>query len=876
MPFIYKTSPPKSLRVATIERVIRVLLIVVFAGAVYRYCWKDYNDPFKCAALLNKGQWLDEGSRWRSPKPFQHWQPPGCTMHEYERDDIKNCFQKRRIVFIGDSTTRQIYWAVARKLDSRRAEKEFMATLDLEPVQQQKALEFVSDGVTVRFIWDPWLNSTRLDYELREFRPDPLKSPIEEDEYEDSAGVILLGAPGLWNARHGGKNYMKNFKEAIDHVVPYMDHPREPEQDGFSTSTRFTSRLTPPNLLLLAPVQDPLYTALTPSREATITPEKIDQMNDFLQQASANSQADVVWSYSLMTWASRAAYEESGLHVISSVARQRADVLLNLRCNVATAATGYAFDGTCCTHYSPVDGTQSFLILMGLIVLPGLALLHRKHIAKVSQSLPTAENLSALATLGLVLCYCFYADRSQLFEKALPYLQSKEFWGGCTAIAIYGVSSIRKIGTAAPSSTKIPHEFQEQSFLSRNQTDEWKGWMQLLILLCNYTEGETKLWIYELLRLFVASYLFMTGFGHTLYFLNREDYSFSRVATVLVRRNMFSLMLAYMMRTDYTFYYFAPVTSLWFLITYVTFGIGHRRNHSLGFLLAKLCVSIVFTVVIMKVSSILESISNILKYTSRVSIDVPEFRALFSLDMYIAFVGVLLGIFYHRVACLKSGSMNTTTRLNRFIYILTIKHSRLFRIVFITLAIILLPGYWILTRLSPDEDDYNWWQPYITFIPILSFVVLRNSNCFFRAYYSKAFARIGKISLELYLLQHHVWLAGDGQSILRLGLLHPWIETVVLVEIMFWVCWKTANATRLLTNWIVRPEIPSTKQVEETSLALHDLAGEESASMAYLEYPATTGREGTLSRLWARAASTLGRRLALMVMALWVVNMTYG
>src|SRR5882757_1716076 len=120
------------------------------------YLLADISDPYKCGALLNKGEWLDPGPRWSSHNPFQLWQPPGCLLHEYKKDDIRECFGQQRLVFIGDSTTRQIFWAVAKKMDQERAEEQMADILDSD--YKHRDLEFTSDGVTAQFIWDPWLN----------------------------------------------------------------------------------------------------------------------------------------------------------------------------------------------------------------------------------------------------------------------------------------------------------------------------------------------------------------------------------------------------------------------------------------------------------------------------------------------------------------------------------------------------------------------------------------------------------------------------------------------------------------------------------------------------------------------------------------------
>lgn len=304
----------------------------------------DVPDPYKCNALLNKGQWLDAGPKWKAVTSFKNWQPPGCILHEYQNQDIQDCFQDRNIVFIGDSTTRQIFWAVAQKLDRLRA------TMEMEELIQDKIkhrdIQFVDGRVTVKFIWDPWLNTTSLEQELKDFKA---YSSSGTEGGETSAGVILLGAPGLWFARHGQENFFKDFRDAIDAVIPYMD--RRSEETVPLPRSPLPSSEQSANLLFLAPVQVPWYQDLSPSREETMTPEKIDQMNDYLQQTSANSKADVIWSYSLMAWNDPGAYEESGLHVVNNVALRKADVLLNSRCNADRGRRSYPFDATCCSNY---------------------------------------------------------------------------------------------------------------------------------------------------------------------------------------------------------------------------------------------------------------------------------------------------------------------------------------------------------------------------------------------------------------------------------------------------------------------------------------------------------------------------------------------
>jgi hypothetical protein len=101
-------------------------------------------------------------------------------MREYQRKDIQACFQTKRLVFIGDSTTRQVFWAVAQKLDKDKANSGIAEMLRIHD-HKHMDLEFFAHGVMLQFVWDTWLNSTRLREELKDFTTIPKSSETVED-----------------------------------------------------------------------------------------------------------------------------------------------------------------------------------------------------------------------------------------------------------------------------------------------------------------------------------------------------------------------------------------------------------------------------------------------------------------------------------------------------------------------------------------------------------------------------------------------------------------------------------------------------------------------------------------------------------------------
>jgi hypothetical protein len=802
-------------------------------------------------------------------------------MHEYKKKDIQECFRGRRLVFIGDSTTRQVFWAIAKKMDHDRAEEEITEMLDMD--EKHKDLEFTSEGVSVKFIWDPYLNSTGLEHELKKFRPDP---ELVSKEADESAGLILLGAPGLWYARHGQENFHKEFRDSIDRVIPYMDHAEE-DNAMLPVSRPFPSRKYSPNFLLLAPVQVPWYQALSPSREETITPEKIDLMNDYLQQVSAHSSADVVWSYSLMTWEGKAEYEESGLHVVDNVAHRKADVLLNLCCNADAVSRGHPFNRTCCSNYKQPGPAQWIILLGGMLVLPAFPFIRRKHIMRVGRFLPSADHLNALMIFGLVVCFCFYADRTQVFEKEQKQFRRREFLIACIAVAVAGVVSIRESKTRT-TNQKVALKPSDQGFLSRDQTDEWKGWMQFILLIYHYTHGSKTLWIYEIIRLLVASYLFMTGFGHTLYFLKREDYSLRRVAGILVRVNLLSCALPYMMRSDYVFYYFAPLVSFWFLVIYFTLKIRHSHNSNLNFLVVKIILSALLTTALTMIPGILELVSFFLRLTCAISWNMTEWRFRTFLDMYIVYIGMLIAALYHRTSRLKSGITTPKTLIDHILQ-LTINYNLIFKILTVVASLTLLPGFWTLTRRSPNKEDYNWWQPIISFIPILSFVTLRNSHRLLRNYHSTIFAWLGRCSLETYILQYHIWLAGYTTGLLRIGLWGRWMEAVMLTPVFLWVSWRMAGASQVLTRWTVDGDRHPTRfshydgeredvvEAKDSPYLLPSMRDGEGTPSKDIRFEIGSGRVArAVSKVVVGVKEDLRWRLGLIIVILWVSNVTYS
>ena len=114
--------------------------------------------------------------------------------------------------------------------------------------------------------------------------------------------------------------------------------------------------------------------------------------------------------------------------------------------------------------------------------------------------------------------------------------------------------------------------FNEESsytaVMHRDQTDEWKGWMQLVILVYHMTGASASVPIYMHVRVLVSTYLFLAGYGHFTHFWSRGKTGITRLVQVLFKINFLTIVLCLCMNRPYQFYYFVPLVSFWYLVVY--------------------------------------------------------------------------------------------------------------------------------------------------------------------------------------------------------------------------------------------------------------------------------------------------------------------
>uniref|UniRef100_F6HJ33 mitogen-activated protein kinase n=1 Tax=Vitis vinifera TaxID=29760 RepID=F6HJ33_VITVI len=104
-------------------------------------------------------------------------------------------------------------------------------------------------------------------------------------------------------------------------------------------------------------------------------------------------------------------------------------------------------------------------------------------------------------------------------------------------------------------------------YLNRHQTEEWKGWMQVLFLMYHYFAAAE---IYNAIHVFIAAYVWMTGFGNFSYYYIRKDFSLARFTQMMWRLNLFVAFCCIVLNNDFMLYYMCPMHTLFTLMVYAT------------------------------------------------------------------------------------------------------------------------------------------------------------------------------------------------------------------------------------------------------------------------------------------------------------------
>jgi len=659
--------------------------------------------------------------------------------------------------------------------------------------------------------------------------------------------ALIYIAAGAWfthnhvvtTAVKGQENWTDPWEERYDlyknHVISLSNlvGGNAPEHDPFTAPMDPYDGIG--NQIFYAPPAGPRYLGDDPERKLD-RDRRVDEVIDMQQWLHDNEdkmRIPLMWSIPGLVVGQDKIWRDplrTGFHVKFHVAELRANILFNMRCNAKLdRIKSYPYSRTCCTDYGIKAFTQLALVYLSTMYLVVCILCEALDlVAARPQNDPRLGMFNMRAgCFVLALLMCYYADRTQMMAKGGKLWQTKDFIALSVAWIAVLIFTIRRSGSVQDSCSMqhvtdqslpsppdcvqdsadqpfLPQsdsskDSTTQPFLSRDQMDEWKGWMQCVILTYHWTGAQDSP-IDTLFHLCVCGYLFQVGYGHTLYYMSKGDFSFNHVAATLLRLNLLPCFLAYFMDTDYMFYYISPLMSLWVLVVYATMAISGKLNNDVQFLLAKICISCILVSMILLATPFTRWAFHILKAIFKIQWNDKEWQYHITMNTFIVYIGMLAAVMHREMKNAKI-SLDRGLRIS------------------LALGGLLAIYHYLYVAPTLLEDAYDKWYPYLSAVPILAFLALRNVSTWARNHHSKAMAWLGRCYLETYILQTHLLLAADNHGILIVdGLFGDgtllgdrWRTLVVLVPIFLWICHAVADSTAYIVKMILHESASSQK-----------------------------------------------------------------
>lgn len=182
---------------------------------------------------------------------------------------------------------------------------------------------------------------------------------------------------------------------------------------------------------------------------------------------------------------------------------------------------------------------------------------------------------------------------------------------------------------------------------------------------------------------------------------------------------------------------------MWFLIIWTTLYVGNQYNTNTTFLVAKIVVAAALVGAFFELEGPLETVFGVVNGVFGTGWSAREWRFRVTLDMWIVWVGVLTALAYIKY-----------TELKPSLWLGWQRHATI-------VSGVTLAGFMLFELTRESKFVYNAYHPYVSALPVLAFVGLRNATPYLRSTSSRFFIFFGQCSLETFIVRRTALCGAD-------------------------------------------------------------------------------------------------------------------
>lgn len=257
-----------------------------------------------------------------------------------------------------------------------------------------------------------------------------------------------------------------------------------------------------------------------------------------------------------------------------------------------------------------------------------------------------------------------------------------------------------------------------------------------------------------------------------------QDFGLVRLLQMLWRLNFLVILLCMSLNNTYILYYICPLHTFYFFVVFITMRIFPQKNHGkwdIRFKIMTLALAIFFIweafdgQVFGWIFSLFLSQEPCIGAKSGA---LWEWYFRTSLDNWSTILGMIFALNFPL-------AMKWLTKIEEQPMRQQVLSKGLVGVVVGSVFV-----WWVTNVFMQSKLQYNLTNSYYGFIPLLAYVYFRNVSFTLRSYYLGTLHDLGKITLESYLMQHHIWLTSNAKTLLVLLPGYPKVNETASLPIL--------------------------------------------------------------------------------------------